>query len=112
VATFLLTSSGANRRQLSDELVAAIPALTPTPTGPDGRNRAHLIIAQVTATQLMIITPDGVTEPEVEAIVTAHVPEVDPPNPWMLALARMRDRADAGDELAADVLILVDAPTP
>jgi hypothetical protein len=30
----------------------------------------------------------------------------------MLALARMRDRADAGDELAADLLILVDAPTP
>jgi hypothetical protein len=103
---------------LGEELVAAIPALTPTPTGPDGRDEARVIIAQVTTTQLMIITPDGVTEPEVEAVVAAHVPEVDPPNPWEEARARMQVRASGGDPggglatLCADLLILVDVPTP
>lgn len=97
-----------NASQLYDELVAAIPALAPTPTGPDGRLEAQLVIEQRGPKTAVVQVPDGVDPAAVDAVLAAHVrrPEVtvDPRGDALAVVAR---RAADGDELARAVLVLL-----
>lgn len=97
-----------NAGQLYDEIIAAVPELAPTPTGPDGKLEAQFVIEQAGPKALHVHIPDEVDMPRVGAVIAAHKrrPErtVDPVSD---ARKLVKQRADAGDDLAKAVLTLL-----
>lgn len=60
---------------LYDEIVAAVPELAPTPTGPDGRLEARVVIEQHGNGRLRLHVPDDADDDVIEAVlavVKAH----------------------------------------
>lgn len=107
-----------NQTQLYDELVAAIPALAPTPTGPDGRLEAQLVIEQRGPRSVQVQVPDGTDAGAVAGVLAAHKREpevaVDPvADAWALIeqLANQGPSAATTDDptvaLARAVMVLL-----
>jgi hypothetical protein len=103
-----------NAGDLYDEIIALVPELAPTPTGPDGKLEAKIIIEQDEERHLRVHLPDEVDLDGdiIRKAIKDHKrkPEkvVDP-----VADARklVKEKADQGDPLAKAVLTLLgDAP--
>ena len=96
-----------NATQLYDEIVTAVPALAPTPTGPDGKLEAKFIVEQ-TPEKLLIHVPDEVDLSAVQAVLDAHNPQpVVTVDPVADAQAVVEQKAAEGDPLAQAVLTLL-----
>lgn len=99
-----------NAGQLYDEIIAAVPELAPTPTGPDGKLEAKFIIEQTSPTEVLVHVPDEVDldDTVISKAVKDHrrKPEktVDPVTD---ARERVKRKADQGDPLAQDILTLL-----
>jgi hypothetical protein len=99
-----------NAGQLYDEIIAAEPSLSPTPTGPDGRLEAKFVIEQTDDQHLLVHLPEDVDldEAVIGKAIKDHKrkPErvVDPVAD---ARKRVKQKADEGDPLAQDILTLL-----
>lgn len=86
----MLTFSKAhNLPKLTEELMAAVPALRPVAL-PDGDRRAVMTVSGDGA-RLEIAVPDGAEEAAIAAVVAAHDPTVQPqPDPGSQLIAAVR----------------------
>lgn len=68
-----------NLSSLSDELVVAIPALSPTMTGLNGRASSPFSLSE-NGNQIILEVPDAISASDVAAVIQAHTnPAVVPP---------------------------------
>ena len=89
--------------KLTDELIAAIPALAPTPApggGPDGRD-AHEARFRLSgnATSVTLEFPDNVALVSVQGVINAHNPAPPPPHPDASLPQALRDKLAEGNTI-------------
>ena len=98
-------SKAHNLGQLHDEILAAIPALAPTPDG--AGQRVAIMGVEGLGDGLWLTVPDGTDEVALAAVVAAHVARSEsPPTDWQ-ALYAAAASADARLDVVARRLDLV-----
>jgi hypothetical protein len=98
-------SKAHNLGQLHDEILAAFPALAPTPDG--AGQRVAIMGVEGLGDGLWLTVPDGTDEVALAAVVAAHVARSEsPPTDWQ-ALYAAAASADARLDVVARRLDLV-----
>lgn len=106
-------SKRVNAGDLYDEIVAAVPSLAPTPTGPDGKLEAKFIIEQHGDTgEVFVHLPDGVDLlddlPGVSAALKDHKRKPEKTFDKVADARKLvKQKADQGDPLAQAILTLL-----
>ena len=99
----LRRSKAVNSARLYEDVIAALPELAPTPTGPGGLPEAQVVV-EVLGGDVRVSVPDEVDDAALAAVIDRHVntPLPPPPHPH-------KPHADAirgGGSLAARVAAL------
>ena len=108
--TTIKVSKRVNAVDLYDELIAAVPELAPTPTGPDGRLMARVLIEQTDERTVLVHIPDDIDldEATISDTVKAHRRKPEKTVDRVAdAMKTIKAKADAGDDLAKAILLIL-----
>lgn len=102
-----------NAVDLYDEIVAAVPELAPTPTGPDGKLEAKFIIEQTSDGEVAVHVPDDLDldDEHIANTVKAHKRKPEKTvDPVADAMKVVKQKADKGDDLAKAIMTILGQP--
>jgi hypothetical protein len=100
-----------NAVDLYDEIIAAVPELAPTPTGPDGKLEAKFIIEQQDDQTLLVHVPDDLDldDAHIANTVKAHKRKPEKTvDPVADAMKVVKAKADKGDDLAKAMMTILE----